>query len=96
MAESVGRQSAAVREQFVFEAERAQVGDPHRIEDAVEMIRLVLDDARMEACHGAVDRPAVQVEAAVAQFRVPSDYACLLYTSPSPRDRTRSRMPSSA
>ena len=25
-----------------------------------------------------------------------SDYSCLLYTSPSPRDRTRSRMPSSA
>ena len=24
------------------------------------------------------------------------DYFCLLYTSPSPRDRTRSRMPSSA
>ena len=24
------------------------------------------------------------------------DYGCLLYTSPSPRDRTRSRMPSSA
>ena len=33
--------------------------------------------------------------------RTPLDYAdtpaiCLLYTSPSPRDRTRSRMPSSA
>ena len=27
---------------------------------------------------------------------VHSDKACLLYTSPSPRDRTRSRMPSSA
>src|SRR5665811_1667210 len=27
---------------------------------------------------------------------VPSIEACLLYTSPSPRDRTRSRMPSSA
>ena len=27
------------------------------------------------------------------KFRV---YICLLYTSPSPRDRTRSRMPSSA
>ena len=26
----------------------------------------------------------------------PGQYACLLYTSPSPRDRTRSRMPSSA
>ena len=27
---------------------------------------------------------------------VEQEYACLLYTSPSPRDRTRSRMPSSA
>ena len=27
---------------------------------------------------------------------VPRDQVCLLYTSPSPRDRTRSRMPSSA
>ena len=26
----------------------------------------------------------------------PKDISCLLYTSPSPRDRTRSRMPSSA
>ena len=28
--------------------------------------------------------------------RVAGDKICLLYTSPSPRDRTRSRMPSSA
>ena len=28
--------------------------------------------------------------------RLAYDYTCLLYTSPSPRDRTRSRMPSSA
>ena len=28
--------------------------------------------------------------------RADKSYACLLYTSPSPRDRTRSRMPSSA
>ena len=27
---------------------------------------------------------------------ISSKYTCLLYTSPSPRDRTRSRMPSSA
>src|SRR5665811_817886 len=27
---------------------------------------------------------------------IPVSYTCLLYTSPSPRDRTRSRMPSSA
>ena len=36
----------------------------------------------------------------VARFLVQickwEDYTCLLYTSPSPRDRTRSRMPSSA
>ena len=31
-----------------------------------------------------------------AVFRVNEDGSCLLYTSPSPRDRTRSRMPSSA
>ena len=28
--------------------------------------------------------------------RIPPSFLCLLYTSPSPRDRTRSRMPSSA
>ena len=28
--------------------------------------------------------------------RLYTAYSCLLYTSPSPRDRTRSRMPSSA
>ena len=31
-----------------------------------------------------------------AGIRCVSYYTCLLYTSPSPRDRTRSRMPSSA
>ena len=29
-------------------------------------------------------------------LRLGKTYSCLLYTSPSPRDRTRSRMPSSA
>ena len=32
----------------------------------------------------------------IAMLRTPDGYSCLLYTSPSPRDRTRSRMPSSA
>ena len=35
------------------------------------------------------------LEEATAQFAMPG-YACLLYTSPSPRDRLLSRMPSSA
>ena len=32
----------------------------------------------------------------VGFVEIKSDKGCLLYTSPSPRDRTRSRMPSSA
>ena len=34
--------------------------------------------------------------AAVTYDDAQESYTCLLYTSPSPRDRTRSRMPSSA
>ena len=30
------------------------------------------------------------------EYLFPYDYSCLLYTSPSPRDATLSRMPSSA
>ena len=30
------------------------------------------------------------------EYKVPGQVTCLLYTSPSPRDSTRSRMPSSA
>ena len=36
------------------------------------------------------------IEAEAAHGTVTRHYSCLLYTSPSPRDRTRSRMPSSA
>ena len=32
----------------------------------------------------------------IVLYFYPKDMTCLLYTSPSPRDRTRSRMPSSA
>ena len=37
-----------------------------------------------------------EIAAAAAQTRAKHTQHCLLYTSPSPRDRTRSRMPSSA
>ena len=37
-----------------------------------------------------------QRESALNQLKSDADKLCLLYTSPSPRDRTRSRMPSSA
>ena len=39
----------------------------------------------------------IALEKLFAQLEVPVELqSCLLYTSPSPRDRTRSRMPSSA
>ena len=38
----------------------------------------------------------VNVDLGYLQFNFPHGITCLLYTSPSPRDRTRSRMPSSA
>ena len=37
-----------------------------------------------------------EIEFAIGDHEVAELTACLLYTSPSPRDRTRSRMPSSA
>ena len=46
---------------------------------------------------GASFNPAYHwTELKVRLSHTPSNSACLLYTSPSPRDRTRSRMPSSA
>ena len=52
-------------------------------------------EGSMAKCHdqlgGSINDDQVLV------FLVPEDsLTCLLYTSPSPRDRTRSRMPSSA
>ena len=43
-----------------------------------------------------VKKVHVNLGAEQEYFLIDMDYYCLLYTSPSPRDRTRSRMPSSA
>ena len=40
--------------------------------------------------------PMVWVGRTLGHRKISRVYGCLLYTSPSPRDRTRSRMPSSA
>ena len=39
---------------------------------------------------------AIVLDSEMQEELVGPDHSCLLYTSPSPRDRTRSRMPSSA
>ena len=59
-------------------------------EPDVLMRRFVMDAER----HRAVTRRAFDLLGLMEAYR--KAYACLLYTSPSPRDRTRSRMPSSA
>ena len=54
------------------------------------MVRLLLDDVKPQQIL------ALTFTRKAAQEMRDRLYSCLLYTSPSPRDRTRSRMPSSA
>ena len=70
--------------------------------------RLVWNESLWDAMRSLASYNAISSEDADRLFEVYNDtrtaqdtllgiiYSCLLYTSPSPRDRTRSRMPSSA
>ena len=59
---------------------------------------LVLDTLSVDYHETIMAAAGAQAEAAMrgTMSTYPNGYICLLYTSPSPRDRTRSRMPSSA
>ena len=60
--------------------------------EAIEIMREVVSEAENPVMLYSVGKDsAVMLHLAKKAF-----YPCLLYTSPSPRDRTRSRMPSSA
>ena len=63
------------------------------VADAFDYWRVSLRDDKTELADELREGDVLRIENAriVAEKRV-----CLLYTSPSPRDRTRSRMPSSA
>ena len=85
-------------------AHRALNADPHLVEAQELLARLALEDsdpakAAVEA-HKALDMSAnaAQAKAILATIDWLNDKpdTCLLYTSPSPRDSTSSRMPSSA
>ena len=72
------------------------------------IVDLLIEKGDLHACQGflmenikAKDdmlNEAKNMTADLSQVKFPEDWVrdCLLYTSPSPRDRTRSRMPSSA
>ena len=56
-----------------------------------ETVRRRLEETYVD-CYGGPDA----AHRSFSRLQKAINYACLLYTSPSPRDRTRSRMPSSA
>src|SRR5664280_1111113 len=60
-------------------------------EEDIFAVALLLQQLRRQKM---VPTPSAKLQAVLAA--VGADPTCLLYTSPSPRDRTRSRMPSSA
>ncbi len=55
--------------QFLGEAEQREILHPHRIQDAVQVVVFVLHHAGVEAGHLALDRPAVAIDAAIADAR---------------------------
>ena len=59
---------------------------------SLNLEKLQLDLNSIQKCHEITDRFEDALKAVVDNL----PNTCLLYTSPSPRDRTRSRMPSSA
>ena len=63
---------------------RKVVSRAHALEDTVQELAGQLDPSLVQRC------------AAIARHRAARASGCLLYTSPSPRDATLSRMPSSA
>ena len=75
-----------------------------RLGDAVAEVREFRDDvfvvvdrtAIVEAATWLRDNDACPFPLCEDVFGIDAYTRCLLYTSPSPRDRTRSRMPSSA
>ena len=72
--------------------------DPRKVSDAQLMGTISCDEMLELASLGAsVLHPrAVEIARNYGVNLVVRSSCCLLYTSPSPRDRTRSRMPSSA
>ena len=76
---------------------KVYIASPYTNGDKLEMVRLQID-----AWHILRDRGLIPIAPLLTHYinevreRDHKDWLCLLYTSPSPRDRTRSRMPSSA
>ena len=73
--------------------EKIKVPDDHR--DRYEQISSALND-KIDRLKGADKAQLAMYASGLEKRLLEASKVCLLYTSPSPRDRTRSRMPSSA
>src|SRR6476659_8307462 len=69
--ESIVRSVGKLGKQHVSEAEAAEIPDAHRIQDAVEMVVFVLDDARVKTADLALDHLARRIQPAVMPLHVP-------------------------
>jgi len=101
----IGRVPLLTAEEEVELAKRMEMGDKEAKQRLIESnLRLVVSIAKRYVGRGMLFLDLIQegnmgLIKAVEKFDYRKGYklsTCLLYTSPSPRDRTRSRMPSSA
>ena len=87
------------REQhFVVELRLISSMNPGSIDLTIQqssLCRIIDDDSKWNNQYDSVSTLSIGIAAVRIGFELPS-YTCLLYTSPSPRDATLSRMPSSA
>ena len=80
----------------VYKRQPEHVGEP-TVTD-IGVLDMICDIAPQSSSLHLLPEPLQMLNALHARMRrvVRVTYSCLLYTSPSPRDRTRTRMPSSA
>ena len=82
----------------VLEIEEGNLLSPKFDNDGLIPVITMCSKTKDVLMHGYMNVEAFKktIETKEAHYFSRSRKACLLYTSPSPRDRTRSRMPSSA
>ena len=73
----------------------AEIGDPLNCEAKIEEISTSVTQQTLSPCNGNCINDALAANN-VVELRGGEYNICLLYTSPSPRDKRQSRMPSSA
>ena len=69
---------------------------PRSARQKLKKQRLIVSDIKEKSAQAGSKGTSLPFMGGSVKFKDITLFTCLLYTSPSPRDRTRSRMPSSA